>query len=52
MNEAIRSRETHRINNKALSGYVQTLKNFDKILLEETKRLELALGRISADIEK
>lgn len=51
-NEAIRSRETHRINNKALSGYVQTLKNFDKILLEETKRLELALERISTDIAK
>lgn len=52
MNETIRSRENHRVNNKALSGYAQTLKNYDKKLFEETKRLIPAFEEITNDLAK
>jgi hypothetical protein len=38
-NETLRSRETYRINNQALSGLTDTLKTYDSLLLTRTDEL-------------
>lgn len=47
-NEQIRSRENYRIHNQAMTGYISTLRQYDKMILSSITKLEESLKELQS----